>query len=100
MDSVADHVGRALLTLGSLGHGGNIANPNLGCTGTLWQEQLHYRVFELFASAMLGGMTANYFMGGSADVFGALAGMSAFACARLWLAAPAKNSNLDTTDCR
>jgi hypothetical protein len=51
-------------------------------------------VFGLFASAMIGGMIANYFMGGATDVFGALAGMSAFACVRLWLAgAIAKTPN-------
>jgi hypothetical protein len=48
-------------------------------------------VFGLIASAMIGGMAANYFMGRDMDVFGGLTGMAVFACARLWLASPLRN---------
>jgi hypothetical protein len=41
-------------------------------------------VFGLFASALIGGMIAHYFYGSDVDVFGALAGMAAFACGRIW----------------
>jgi hypothetical protein len=48
-------------------------------------------IFGLLASALIGGMAANYFMGRDMDVFGALTGMAVFACARLWLASPLQN---------
>jgi hypothetical protein len=50
-------------------------------------------IFGLLASAMIGGMVVHYFMGSDVDVFGSLTGMAVFACARLWLASPARISN-------
>jgi hypothetical protein len=53
-------------------------------------------VFGLLASAIVGALVGSRFdVGYSGDygIWGALAAMFAFACARLWLAAPAKGSN-------
>jgi hypothetical protein len=49
-------------------------------------------IFGLLASAIIGSFAGAYF-GGTYDVaflWGALAGMLAFACLRLWLAAPSR----------
>jgi hypothetical protein len=48
-------------------------------------------VFGLFPSAIVGGYLANQFMSFGSDLFGALAGMSAFACLRLWLTESPQN---------
>jgi hypothetical protein len=51
-------------------------------------------IFGLLASAIIGAFAGAHF-GETYDIayfWGALAGMFAFACLRLWLAAPSKNS--------
>jgi uncharacterized membrane protein YfcA len=51
-------------------------------------------VFGLLASAIIGGFAGAHLSEtyDAALFWGALAGMLAFACLRLWLATPSKNS--------
>jgi hypothetical protein len=67
--------------------------------GTGMARTIAIWIFGLLASAIIGafaGILAGHFSDmspyASTELWGALAGMFTFACIRLWLAAPSKNS--------
>jgi heme/copper-type cytochrome/quinol oxidase subunit 3 len=67
-----------------------------GRDGAVMGRTIAIWIFGLLASAIIGGLVGSRlepaYSSNDWGVWGALAGMLTFACLRLWLAAPSKNS--------
>lgn len=50
-------------------------------------------VFGILASAIFGGMIGDLLLQPGGGLMGAVGGILAFACARLWLASPSQKTN-------